>query len=442
MTALRAKVVAKLRARRLEKRIAPLEQLMSTVGADQVEEWQLRRLNTQWLRIVAKIPYYAERLRGNEIPRQFESLQEFQDTVPLTSRELLQEELTARLDRSRPPAQYRATGGSTAQPLRFPVWSSEAEVAGTAAWLARRWVGISPADRLFLLWGHSHLFGTGLRGWAKRRHRQLADWLLGYRRWSAYDMSQRSLRTAGDSLLQFKPDYLMGYSVALERLADANADRQAEFAALRMKAVIATAERFPRPESRTTVEQVFGCRVLMEYGTVETGVLAQETAVDFYQTMWHNFLIEALPNQVSPGHYDVVVTGLYPRCLPLVRYCLGDQITIAEPTRSILKFRKVAGRCNDTLVLTSGKVIHSEAFAHVIRDLRGIRGYQVVQRGNDCFQLRLRTQEMLTPIERDEIFRRLVKIDIVFQEMELCEVRELEKSIAGKTPSVVLYQQK
>ena len=41
---------------------------------------------------------------------------------------------------------------------------TEARVAELDHWLGRSRLGIEPADRLFLLWGHAHLFGSGLNG--------------------------------------------------------------------------------------------------------------------------------------------------------------------------------------------------------------------------------------------------------------------------------------
>src|SRR5690606_32138355 len=107
---------------------------------------------------------------------------------------------------------WRATGGTTAEPIRFPVFGSEERVAELDHWLGRMALGIDPADRLFLLWGHGHMFGTGLRGaWARAR-RTIGDRALGYTRWSAYRMSKADFGRALDALLRSGARYVIGYS--------------------------------------------------------------------------------------------------------------------------------------------------------------------------------------------------------------------------------------
>lgn len=431
-------LIRQRRAAGLQSRLTPVHDLdRSVVSPGEIAAWQLERLNGLWSKIIQNVPYYRQLHRQDQVPAEFSSLAAFQAAVPLTLREHLRDDLAKRVDATRPADEYRATGGSTAEPVRIPCWSSEAGVAGDAVWLARSWIGISSADRLFLLWGHSHLFGTGMEGAVRKYKRRLFDWLLGYYRWSAYDMSVKALRAAADRMLRFRPAYFLGYSVALHRFAEANADRAPELRRLKLKAVIPTAEGFPSETSRAAIQKLFGSPVRMEYGAVETGVLAHETAEGCYRTLWQNYLVEAVPNPATPDRFDVVVTSLYPRCLPLVRYHLGDQIAVAHPELPVLNFQSVAGRCNDSLTLSSGRIIHSEAFAHIVRDFTGICGYQVIFGPDDALSLHLQTEKDLAPEYRKRILQRLTKLDQTLSNTVLRDVRQLQHSIAGKTPTII-----
>ena len=73
--------------------------------------------------------------------------------------------------------------------------------------------------------GHRHLFGSGLAGHLLRAKRHLYDQLVGYRRFSAYDLQPAALSRAADRLLAFRPDEVIGYSVALT-CSLSNADRR------------------------------------------------------------------------------------------------------------------------------------------------------------------------------------------------------------------------
>ena len=112
-----------------------------------------------------------------------------------------------------------------AEPLRVPVWKSEARIASQDLWYARSWFGISPADRLFMIWGHSHLLGNGMTGRINGLTRNWKDRLLGYQRWPAYVIGDAELRSAAEAMLRFRPGYVLGYSWALDRFARVNRER-------------------------------------------------------------------------------------------------------------------------------------------------------------------------------------------------------------------------
>jgi phenylacetate-CoA ligase len=396
---------------------------------------QLRRLNVSWQHCCENVPLIRGLRETGKVPASFESLQHFQQSLPISTKEDWVNRLPEMIDPTQSADQTRATGGSTAKPVKFPVCQAECRRTGAAAWLGRSWVGVSPRDRLFLLWGHSHLFGTGVRGWLNRQRRLISDSIIGYHRFSAYDLSDSALRIAADQLLKFRPDWCLGYSVAWDRFATANADRMNELQSLKLKLIVATAEGFPHADSRHRLEKLFGCPVLMEYGTVETGVLAHETKPGHFRVLWQNHLLESIAS-ADQGRHDIVVTSLYPRCVPLIRYRIGDQFRETNASESVLEFSSIAGRCNDFLELPGGKRLHSELIAHVVRDLPGIRGYQAVQQEKAPVQLHLLSVDDLSNETKEIIRSRLAKLDVSLGKIQIQRVAKLQQSVSGKTPTI------
>jgi phenylacetate-CoA ligase len=422
----------------LRKRIAAAEAIaLHHPDPADIRAWQLEQFNRLWPEILQRVPWYREQQAVQRWPTAFASWDEVRERVPITNRSQLRDELSQRIDASRPADGHRATGGSTAEPLRFPCWSSEEAVTGTAAWQARSWLGISPRDRLFLLWGHSHLFGTGWLGTVRRVERRAKDFLLGYCRWPAYDLSTAALRRAADRLCQFRPRYMIGYSVALDELAVANEDRGLELQSLGLKAVIATAEGFPTPDSRARISALFGCPVVMEYGTVETGILAQEIREGHYRTLWQNHLLEIEESSDPDGRGALLVTSLFPRCLPLIRYRVGDLVEPIGDAPWVVDLRRVAGRCNDLIELPTGQVIHSEAIAHIVRDFPDVHSYQAVLTTEGRLELLLRTPGPLPEDLASQLRQRLGLLDHALETVEIRRADRLAQSIAGKTPTVI-----
>lgn len=404
---------------------------------DLIHHSQLERLNAVWNDACRFVPRFNSMHQKGLVPKEFESLDEFRDVVPIMTRDELRNSIEHFCNSNCPRAQLRSTGGSTAEPIRFPVCRAEIKMTANAAWLARSWIGIDPADRLFLLWGHSHLFGTGWKGWINRKKRGYSDRLLGYCRYSAYDMSELALKAAGERLIKFRPKWCLGYSVAWDRFADVNWEKRERIRELGIKIVIATAEAFPKPESREKIAELFGCPVLMEYGTVETGLLAQECEPHCYTVLWQNHILEVVENSEIPGKMDVVVTSLFPRCMPLIRYRIGDQISGELESPFLTRFAAIGGRCNDFLELRCGKRIHSEAISHILRDLPEVRSFQAVQGETGFDRLNLLLRGELTDELSRTIRQRLSKLDVSVANISIEKVTELQRSVAGKTPTVL-----
>jgi phenylacetate-coenzyme A ligase PaaK-like adenylate-forming protein len=325
----------------------------------------------------------------------------------------------------------------------MPAWKREYRTTNPDIWLARSWYGIEPRDRLFLFWGHSHLLGSGWRGWVNGKLRRVKDWIQNYVRHSCYDLSDEALERAGRRLLESRPRYVLGYGHSLDRLARANASRRDAFHRLQLKAVIGAAEAFPLADTEDVLRNVFGCPVAMEYGSVETGLMAHTTPAGGYGVFWRNFLLEW---GGTPGEQEVYVTALYDRCTPLFRYQIGDAV-VAGPLcesagdASLVRFDRVLGRSNKPVRLPSQRLLHSETVSHIVRDQPAVRGYQFVC-GDDGVVLRVLLQGgangELSEQAKGAIYEKARRIDPeLAATMRIDVVDRLEQSTAGKHPMVI-----
>ena len=438
VVSLEMQLVRNIRAGRLKPLLQEQQRFYSQRRTpEEIRAWQLERFNEQWQGLRREIPYFIRITHERKLPERFASWDEFRRLMPVLDRKTIQSQRDEFRNPARAPDYFRTTGGSTAEPLQLPAWHSENEFSNRDVWLARSWFGISPADKLFLIWGHSHLLGRGITGRLNGIRRQLKDSLLGYCRWSAYDLSEAALRQAGDALLKFKPSYVIAYAVALDRFARANAARREAFRQLGLKVAIATAESFPRPDSATVIADVLGCPVTMEYGAVETGVVAHQKPTGEYNVFWQHYALTGELSPAVPGNFEIQVTSLYPRCFPLVRYRLGDLISESPDAPEFgQKFAAVIGRCNDFVNLADGSVIHSEAFAHAVKECPFVQSFQVVQRRDGVMEFNYVPAPQLEPDE-SEVRRRLAVIHPALRDVTLRAVESIPQTIAGKTRAIV-----
>lgn len=408
------------------------------VNNDDAASRQLADLNIAWAKSLIRSPYARAIREAENLPDRFECWAEFDERVPVMDKARLRKALAGvRGDDTN--VIWRATGGSTGEPFQFPIWPEEAFASSLDIWLGRSRLGIRQDDTAFLLWGHAHLLGSGIRGALNRLKRELSDWLLGYSRVSAYAMAPADLSRGSDLLLKRKPAYVVGYSSALDRFARHNAARATEIATLKLKAVVATAESFPRRDSADIISRTFGAPVFMEYGAVETGPLAyQEWHGGF--SVFHGRHRLSQRGGSGPTASEILVTSLYPRAMPLMRYALGD-LAETEPRAvaqgSLMSLTRIVGRCNDMVALPTGRIVHSEAFAHCLRDIVGIDAFQVLAPEGQWPLLRYTSVKELPERDTAEVHRRLAAIDPSLAETPLVRVSVIPLSVAGKYRMVV-----
>lgn len=430
--------LARIRSRSLRREVDALEPRYASLPTDRErEEIQLELLNRTWSDVRHHVPHYAASARELALPARWSSLDEFAERVPATRRETLQSLRERLFSTQRPPESWGATGGSTAEPIRIPRWNSELQATRALQWLGRRWYGVEPDDRLFLLWGHGHLLGTGLRGWVNARRRELQDRILGFSRFSAYDISDGAMQAAVEGILSFRPAYLLGYSVALDRLERAAAAQRERLRALGIKVVIGTAENFPYADSAQRISDTFGCPVAMEYGAMEAIAIAYTHPEGGYRAFWRSFLAEA---ERRGERWVLRLTSLYPRSMPLVRYEIGDELELAPGSRDhlvgVTHFERLSGRCNDYVEMADGAWIHSEAFSHAVRPCAAVRGYQVVQAGGDL-HLRVTASGEVSAADEQGMRRRLAIIHPDLAGVALERVDALAQTTTGKTPMII-----
>lgn len=404
---------------------------------DDVSGAQLKALNAAWRESLSRSPWARAQRDRLALPDRFGTWEEFEGRVPIQRKPDLRRDLVQVTSPST-NVLWRSTGGTTAEPMRFPVLPSETRAASLDIWLGRDRIGITSSDRLFMIWGHSHIFGRGLKGAVARWRRRASDLALGYTRWNAYRLSNADLALAADALLLSGAAYVVGYSTALDRFARANMGRADALAGLGLKGVIATAEGFPRADSREVIAACFGCPVLMEYGAVETGPIAYERNPGTgYDVFWRHHRLELCGEPGPDGSRELVVTSLFPRAMPLLRYAIGDLAAPAE-AGILTALKSISGRCNDQIDLIDGATIHSEAFTHAVRDLPGVRAYQIVQRSAGLPPLiRLEASEPLPEPALAALRGRLARVHPLLADVGVERTDFIPPSLAGKHQMIV-----
>lgn len=276
-------------------------------------------------------------------------------------------------------ATKKTTGGSTGQAVTVLKNPNALARERAATWRAYQWAGI-------------HVGSPQARFWGVPLRKQdqiiqiLTDFVTNRRRLSAFGITDARMAEYYDALKQFRPTYFYGYVSVLLEFAD-YLDSRGLSIDWSLTSVITTAEVLG-DDTRTRLENVFGCPVFNEYGCGEVGSIAHECESGSMHVMDENLIVEFVSNPESPQMTELVVTDLYNFAMPLIRYRIGDFATRESQDcpcgRKLTRIKGIHGRAYDILVDKKGRKHHPELIMYVFEDMKrrnsSVRQFQVIQK--------------------------------------------------------------
>jgi phenylacetate-CoA ligase len=190
-------------------------------------------------------------------------------------------------------------------------------------------------------------------------------------------------------LERLRPEVLYGFPSCLHLLAHHVLEHGTTY---RPRLVLTHGEVLP-PAARELVGRALGCPVRDTYGSTEVFRIACECAHGRLHVLPDSAIVELDPTTRQPdGSGDVLITPLYLRTMPLLRYRLGDQLVLAEgPCRCGSSFQgilAVTGRSDDWITLPGGRRITGRHVRpHRIASLEGVVQFRIIQRLPDLFEV-------------------------------------------------------
>ena len=335
-----------------------------------------------------------------------------------------------------------STGGSTGAPLKMPIGAGYSQRVKRQQALGRAQYGVKYRDKCFLIWGHSAAATLGFRRIYARYTRWIKDRLIGYCRISAYELGCDKLQAALNSFLQFRPEWVYGYSSALVAFARANWACRGQIQRMNIKAVICSAETIQQDEV-AELGRFFGAPVGIEYGAMEFGPIAYTRPRKKGFHIMDDLLVEAIRTD-RENTYRLLVTSLYQRLVPLIRYDIGDEVKIYDSAFDggiITYFDEIIGRRNDVIEFSDGSFAHSESVTHAIKDEVAVLVFQF-HKWKNAMQLKLVVRPDADRSRvTSSISSKLRNINDRFSGVEIEYVEDVDVTQAGKRKWIIVHDQ-
>ena len=323
-----------------------------------------------------------------------------------------------------------STGGSTGSPTKFPTSYNEIINSYANHYLARGWWNIKPLDQILMFWGHSHLFGPGIKGQINRYKRSLYDWLINTKRLNAYNMSLNTLDKYFQVLNKSNPAMIIGYTSCIYKIAKYIEENNLDIGnKSNLKGVVVTSETVTDYD-KVLFEKVFNVPCIIEYGMAETGVLAYSTSESKkdMNLFWDTFI------GIKDEDGILNITTINDRLFPLINY-KTDDIIITKDDLSILKIEKILGRKIEFIKIKVGNIFVERnllLLSHILKSIKGIYNFIVIQKKNMAIEIKYVSPKILKI--SDSFFSELSKeIDNVDEtNFSFKQVDNIPKTIAGK----------
>jgi phenylacetate-CoA ligase len=402
-----------------------------------LRESQFRAVHAHLEFAYREVPYYTRLLDEHGLPPT--RIQSFEDfaRIPYLTRDLVRRHLDDLQPRRKlRGVQRMSTGGSTGSPVTIMVDAERAAFTDATRLRAHRWFDVDMGAPEIVLWGSP--IETGRQD----RVRTLRDRLINSRLLSAFDLGEPALARYADIVTRERPRKLFGYASALYLLARylQRHDRAPGPDSLRV--AFTTAEPL-YDFQRAAIQAAFGCPAAVEYGSRDAGLIANECPAGGLHIAAEGILVEILPgsSSLAAASGEIVITNAYSFAMPIIRYRTGDVGALAEDAcrcgRGLPCLRTVEGRQTDFLVTPEGRVMHALAAIYVLRELPGVREFQLVQERLDQVRVTLVPDQGFEGETSDRVVAGLGRLLGGGISVEVAIAPEIPRAASGKHRYVI-----
>ena len=360
------------------------------LSRERIEALQFERLQRLLAWCYREVPFYRERWTELGIaPQDIRSLADFAKLPVLTKADIRNHGDALKATSLKAGLGYKATGGSTGEPLRFGFTRESNDRRVAVMWRGYSWAGSRMGRRTLFLWGGP----VGNPSASHQLKDRLYNAVFARKLLDSFRMSETNLAEYADAIDAYRPEVIVGYVGPLVRLAEwllANNRRVAAPAS-----IIGAAEAL-HPFQREIIERAFGAPAFNTYGCREFMLIASECEHrDGLHVNADHLVVETLDAYGQPVHEgsgEIVITDLFNYGMPFIRYLNGDMATHASGKacpcgRGLPMLASVDGRKLDAIRTPAGHVLPGEFFPHMLKDVPGLTRFQLVQRRLDRLDL-------------------------------------------------------
>jgi phenylacetate-CoA ligase len=327
--------------------------------ADEIRKYQTRKMVELIGHAIHTVPYYREYARNHSIRQSDIQCLEDIKKFPILRKESIRSQPEKFLSddfRQKRKLIKLGTSGTTGTPLT--VFCDRDSRTFHYAFFSRlrSWFGLKPRSRRVTLFGRIIILPEQNRPPFWRYDFAQNNLLM-----SSYHLSESNLHHYHRKLRIYEPEEVIAYPSSVYHLARYIKDKRLE--PLKPKVVITTAETLLQYQ-KETIKAAFDAPLVNQYGCTEMSFFASSCEHGTMHLHPEHGIVETVDensNNITGEPGRLIVTGFINRAMPLIRYDIGDLVTLADKAggtcecgRAFPIIKQVEGRIDDILYRRDG----------------------------------------------------------------------------------------
>lgn len=211
------------------------------------------------------------------------------------------------------------------------------------------------------------------------------DFLHKVKYYSTFHIKSDYLKYYVEDLIKFRPQYLVGFPSTILEIAKYGLNNEYDFPEKTVKAVFPTAESITN-EMRSVIEKFFKTKLYDQYASSEGAPFIFECKKGNLHLELRSGVFEVLDENDQPTRSGrLVLTSFTTEGTPLIRYDIGDSITLEDPNKicdcgnNNPMVLEIHGRIDDYVYSPENGKINIINIANSIKDTEGVVRFQIVQ---------------------------------------------------------------
>lgn len=213
------------------------------------------------------------------------------------------------------------------------------------------------------------------------------------RYYSTFHIKEDYLKYYVENLIKFQPKYFVGFPSSILEIAKYGLQNGYEFPENVVKAIFPTAETITQ-DMREVIEAFFKTKMYNQYASSEGAPFIFECEKGNLHLELQSGVFEVLDeNDQLTNSGRLVITSFTTEGTPLIRYDIGDSITLEDETKTCTcgnnnpLVKEILGRIDDYVYSPENGKINLGNVSNTLKDTKGIVRFQAIQNQLDAIEV-------------------------------------------------------